>query len=378
MQSIAKHGTNQRRATFHRAGGAPARGLRAARPCTVAVAAAATVTKLETGAWVVAPQYRSKGVVHFLGGAFAGAAPQVVYSLLLDSIADAGYTAIATPYAVTFRHDDCARSVRQQFLDSVAELRGAAGLPDAAPDGVPVIGMGHSNGALLHLLIGSFFPGAAATNIVISFNNKQVKDAIPVPGLMENLPGAVNAVRNNLPLPDLASLQLPIPLPTQLPTGSQVLGVMASLLPPELRGAADRAGQLSGAGLLLDQIPSVFGEVGGGATDFYPTPAESRVIIGGSYGVSPTLVVRFADDSIDESLEMSALLKSRLGAGVTQITLPGTHITPCGGDVPWPTGPIFTPMDTIAQVVKEQQQADILRLSKQLVGWMDMVSMQQV
>lgn len=97
---------------------------------------------------------------------------QVVYSLLLDSIADAGYTAIATPYAVTFRHDDCARAVRQQFLDSVAELRGPAGLPDAAPDGVPVIGLGHSNGALLHLLIGAFFPGAAATNIVISFNNK--------------------------------------------------------------------------------------------------------------------------------------------------------------------------------------------------------------
>lgn len=41
----------------------------------------------------------------------------------------------------------------------------------------------------------------------------------------------------------------------------QVLGAMASLLPPELRNAADRAGQLSGAGLLLDQIPSVFGEV---------------------------------------------------------------------------------------------------------------------
>lgn len=40
----------------------------------------------------------------------------------------------------------------------------------------------------------------------------------------------------------------------------------------------------------------------------------------------------------------------RSSAGVTQITLPGSHITPCGGDVPWPTGPIFTPVDTIAQV----------------------------
>lgn len=127
----------------------------------------------DTGAWVVAPPYRSKGVVHFLGGAFAGAAPQVVYALLLDSLSAAGYTAIATPYAVTFRHDDCARAMRQQFLASVEELRrrpdrGA----DVAPTDAPVFGLGHSNGSLLHLLIGSFFPGATESNVVMSFNNK--------------------------------------------------------------------------------------------------------------------------------------------------------------------------------------------------------------
>ncbi len=55
--------------------------------------------------------------------------------------------------------------------------------------------------------------------------------------------------------------------------------------------------------------------MGGGATDFYPSPAESRVIISRDYSVSPTLVVRFSDDSIDESAEMAALLRSRLGSG---------------------------------------------------------------
>jgi hypothetical protein len=49
--------------------------------------------------------------VHFLGGAFAGASPQLIYPLLLQMLAKAGYTVISTPYAVTFKHLNCARSV---------------------------------------------------------------------------------------------------------------------------------------------------------------------------------------------------------------------------------------------------------------------------
>lgn len=60
---------------------------------------------------------------------------------------------------------------------------------------------------------------------------------------------------------------------------------------------------------------SVAVQVGGGATDFYPSPAESRSIISASYGVAPTLVVRFSDDSIDESAEIVRLLRQRMGAG---------------------------------------------------------------
>lgn len=54
---------------------------------------------------------RPKATVHFLGGAFAGASPQLIYPLLLQTLARAGYTVISTPYAVTFKHLDCARSV---------------------------------------------------------------------------------------------------------------------------------------------------------------------------------------------------------------------------------------------------------------------------
>ncbi|EFJ53275.1 hypothetical protein VOLCADRAFT_72563 [Volvox carteri f. nagariensis] len=322
-------------------------GVVSGRRRAVRVFAASNIMKLDTGAWVVAPRYRSKGIVHFLGGAFAGAAPQVVYSLILDSIAAAGYTAIATPYAVTFRHDECARRVRRQFEDSLSELRssnssssssssiGLAG-SDVAPLDVPLFGVGHSNGSLLHMLIGSYFPGAANSNIIMSYNNKQVKDAIPVPGLMDNLPGALRAARAAAPpLPDLTA-------------------------------------------------------VDGGATDFQPSPAESRTLISRQYGTAATLLVRFADDSIDESAEIAALLQPRLAGGVTLLTLPGNHLTPCGGELPVPLTStsagggggggggggqsIFTPAEVVVQALKEQQQADIQRLCRQIVGWMDAIA----
>lgn len=64
------------------------------------------------GCWVTGPSAgRPKATVHFLGGAFAGASPQLIYPLLLQTLAKAGYTVISTPYAVTFKHLDCARNV---------------------------------------------------------------------------------------------------------------------------------------------------------------------------------------------------------------------------------------------------------------------------
>jgi hypothetical protein len=62
--------------------------------------------------WLAHPRSaRTNGVVHFLGGAFAGAAPQLFYNSFIELLADSGYTVIATPYRVTFQHDVCARKV---------------------------------------------------------------------------------------------------------------------------------------------------------------------------------------------------------------------------------------------------------------------------
>ncbi|MEO0356479.1 MAG: DUF1350 family protein, partial [Cyanobacteria bacterium P01_A01_bin.3] len=53
--------------------------------------------------WVLQPR-NPKAVVHFLGGAFVGAAPHVAYDALLTSLAEAGYLVITTPFFTSPQH----------------------------------------------------------------------------------------------------------------------------------------------------------------------------------------------------------------------------------------------------------------------------------
>jgi hypothetical protein len=54
--------------------------------------------------------------------------------------------------------------------------------------------------------------------------------------------------------------------------------------------------------LILALFPIMQLQVGNGATDFTPTPAESREIIRKGY-TTPTLLVRFANDAIGGTQE---------------------------------------------------------------------------
>lgn len=129
--------------------------------------------------------------MHFLGGAFVGAAPQLAYPLLLRRLSAAGYTVVCVPYKVTFKHLECAARVKERFEGAVRELEDTGRALMVPPD-VPVVGLGHSNGSLMHMLGGALFsPGdlddRRVANAVMSFNNKQVADAIPIPGFLSNI-----------------------------------------------------------------------------------------------------------------------------------------------------------------------------------------------
>ena len=128
------------------------------------------------GNWVLRPPSADeppRAVLHFLGGALVGASPHITYRYMLERLAQKGYLIIATPYQLSFDHLETCDGVISRFelmAPDIARQYGA----------IPVIGIGHSTGALLQLLITSLFPDTPrAGNALLSFNNKPVTEAVP-------------------------------------------------------------------------------------------------------------------------------------------------------------------------------------------------------
>ena len=114
-----------------------------------------------------------RAVIHFLGGALVGKAPHVTYRYLLEKLAAEGFLVVATPFNLSFDHLATCDEVLTKFeavAPTLAKQYGA----------LPVVGIGHSCGALLQVLISSLFPDTPrAANALLSFNNKPVSDAVP-------------------------------------------------------------------------------------------------------------------------------------------------------------------------------------------------------
>ncbi|GLU06625.1 hypothetical protein SLE2022_236430 [Rubroshorea leprosula] len=116
------------------------------------------------GAWVLKPKSaKLKSVVHFVGGIFVGAAPQLTYRLFLERLSERGILVIATPYASGFDYFFIADEVQSKFDRYI-----------------PTFGIGHSLGSVIHLLIGSRYAVQRSGNILMAFNNKEASLAIPL------------------------------------------------------------------------------------------------------------------------------------------------------------------------------------------------------
>ncbi|CAM6093459.1 unnamed protein product [Calypogeia fissa] len=313
-----------------------------------------------------------KAIIKFLGGAFIGASPDLVYSHFIELLAKEGFIIVATPYNVTFDHAVSAQRIHKKFNDTLSILYNF-GVPSLGlmPDDLselPVYSVGHSNGALMQVLIGSLCtenPGQLPkANAIVSFSNKSATDAVPFfeqmsPTLMQAGPllqsspltsvaanfaaEAIKAVRNN-----------GIPLPP---------GVSND----DLRSVEQ----------FFEQIPGVFSQVADGVLEFKPTPAENRETIAVKYAIPNNLLIKFTDDPIDETdlLESSIQLRSEsLGGSFKKLILTGTHMTPCAQDPKWEVGSVFTPADAVAQAVRLATLADLRNLAKRTADWFDSLS----
>ena len=165
---------------------------------------------------------------------------------------------------------------------------------------LPLVGVGHSCGALLHVLLSSAFRGTGGladtervANCLISFNNKPAQSAIPLFGELV-APAASSVLRlENDPL-----LQ---------PWRDAVAAALARLEDiasgnGARRGASPSAVELATQLLpVLDQIEPILREIDGGKTEFSPTPDEAHRAASRLYEARRTLVLGFTEDALDES-----------------------------------------------------------------------------
>lgn len=323
---------------------------------------------------------RPKSVIHFLGGAFFGAIPHLAYNSLLRRLAARGHVIVATPYNLSFDYLPVADGVARAWEAIEADLAFRYGP-------LPVVGVGHSAGAVFHALTAALFDDAApkAANILISFNCRSAADAIPnYAQLVAPIARAAVATERSLPeelrtgLQDLPNridrmiddnMFTPTALRNELlPTarqGRRFIDQISPLLreiaePVEASNvAADTGVSVDGGTAVRSGSDSVGvgvdGSMPAGATqgttrrqtprpriggeargerEFYPPPNEVCAAVEQLYPVAETLVIRFENDSLDDSPQLVEVLQRCDGANHSVVQLPGSHLTPLAPDAP--------------------------------------------
>jgi hypothetical protein len=129
------------------------------------------------------------GLVHFVGGALVGAAPRQAYSPFLEAVAvGTGLGIVATPVQglTGLDHWGAASEVLLRWCAAKRELDAALFVRgDPSTDTLPTVGLGHSLGAKLLVLLGSDAKmievlGPRAANVLIAYNNFAAAESIPL------------------------------------------------------------------------------------------------------------------------------------------------------------------------------------------------------
>ncbi|CAM8889293.1 unnamed protein product [Rhodiola kirilowii] len=319
------------------------------------------------GSCLVIPPVKGRkvrGVVQFLGGAFIGAVPEVTYSYMFELLAKEGFLIVSVPYNVTFDHLQAAKEVYDKFNACLDALL-VSGVSDygLVPEEIaqlPIFSVGHSNGALLQVLVGSLFSEKLPkANAIIAYNNRPAAEAVPYFEQVGPLVSQMMPLVEASPLYSMARSASDDAWKVILETTGQLI----SSVDDEILVSLTK---------FTDQLPSVLNQVTEGVSEFRPTPSENCECFNRSYRVPHTLLVKFDVDAIDETDLLERTLKPRvesIGGTLEKVTLSGNHITPCVQEPKWQVGVVYTPADAIAQGLKTLSLNDIRALSRTISDW---------
>ncbi|TVR15522.1 MAG: DUF1350 domain-containing protein [Phormidium sp. GEM2.Bin31] len=105
--------------------------------------------------------------------------------------------------------------------------------------------------------------------------------------------------------------------------------------------------------------------------EFTPSPQQTEALIANHYGVRRNLLIKFQDDTIDQTLMLRPVLERMFPDWVSFRLLKGTHLTPIAQDIPWDVGQSFSPLDAMAQWVKQGFYRDLNGLTREVGFWLD-------
>ncbi len=119
---------------------------------------------------------------------------------------------------------------------------------------------------------------------------------------------------------------------------------------------------------MVEQLSSVM------SIEFTPSPEETNRLIKENYQIRRNLLVKFADDNLDQSMLLANLLQPRFPGMIALQRMAGNHQTPLGQDVRWSVGQVFTPLDAIGQWVKQQIYRELNQLKQEILRWLNPLS----
>lgn len=105
--------------------------------------------------------------------------------------------------------------------------------------------------------------------------------------------------------------------------------------------------------------------------EFTPSPEETNLIINQNYEIRRNLLIKFNNDTIDQTNLLNPVLQEKFPQMTASLCLPGNHLTPLGQDINWQSGDVFTPFDAVGQWVKQTFSRDLVNLKKEIVRWLN-------
>ncbi|WP_218079943.1 DUF1350 family protein [Anthocerotibacter panamensis] len=102
--------------------------------------------------------------------------------------------------------------------------------------------------------------------------------------------------------------------------------------------------------------------------EFTPTPAQSNLLVQNRYLTEHNLLIRFTDDTLDETLMLAAILQRRC-LQTTIRALEGNHLTPLGPEQSWPLLESLNPWQVGALPLASRMQQDLL--IQEICSWLE-------